>query len=231
MCGMYAIAGILGALHERHRSGRGQYVDLSLLDTQVAWLANQNLNYLVIGQGTAPARHGAPEHRAVSGLRNGRRLRDDRGRQRCAVRALLRRDGTRCAGRRSALLEQCTTRGDTGIELMPAVAAALLRRDRTAMMAARSCETRMCPAGRSTISPGVRRSRRCVTAAAHRPAASRGGRRHQACGSPILYSRTPRLRRAPPLARCHLTRTPCSRERARLDAGASRDLRRRGVIG
>ena len=56
MCGMYAIAAILGALHERHRSGRGQYIDLSLLDTQVGWLANQNLNYLV--SGVVPRRRG-----------------------------------------------------------------------------------------------------------------------------------------------------------------------------
>jgi crotonobetainyl-CoA:carnitine CoA-transferase CaiB-like acyl-CoA transferase len=56
MCGMYAVAAILGALHERHTSGRGQYVDLSLLDTQVAWLANQNLNYLV--SGAVPRRRG-----------------------------------------------------------------------------------------------------------------------------------------------------------------------------
>jgi crotonobetainyl-CoA:carnitine CoA-transferase CaiB-like acyl-CoA transferase len=58
MCGMYAVSAILAALFERERSGQGQYVDLSLLDTQVAWLANQNLNYLVSGrpprrQGTA----------------------------------------------------------------------------------------------------------------------------------------------------------------------------------
>ena len=58
MCGMYAVSAILAALFERERSGKGQYVDLSLLDTQVAWLANQNLNYLVSGhpprrQGTA----------------------------------------------------------------------------------------------------------------------------------------------------------------------------------
>jgi crotonobetainyl-CoA:carnitine CoA-transferase CaiB-like acyl-CoA transferase len=58
MCGMYAVSAILAALFERDRSGQGQYVDLSLLDTQVAWLANQNLNYLVTGrppqrQGTA----------------------------------------------------------------------------------------------------------------------------------------------------------------------------------
>jgi crotonobetainyl-CoA:carnitine CoA-transferase CaiB-like acyl-CoA transferase len=56
MCGMYAVAAILAALHERHRSGRGQYIDLALLDTQVAWLANQSLNYLV--SGTVPVRRG-----------------------------------------------------------------------------------------------------------------------------------------------------------------------------
>ena len=56
MCGMYAVTAILGALHERHTSGRGQYVDLSLLDTQVGWLANQNLNYLV--SGAVPRRRG-----------------------------------------------------------------------------------------------------------------------------------------------------------------------------
>jgi crotonobetainyl-CoA:carnitine CoA-transferase CaiB-like acyl-CoA transferase len=58
MCGMYAVSAILAALYERGRSDRGQYVDLSLLDTQVAWLANQNLNYFATGdppqrQGTA----------------------------------------------------------------------------------------------------------------------------------------------------------------------------------
>jgi crotonobetainyl-CoA:carnitine CoA-transferase CaiB-like acyl-CoA transferase len=56
MCGMYAVSAILAALYERDRSGRGQYVDLSLLDTQVAWLANQSLNYLVTGQ--SPGRQG-----------------------------------------------------------------------------------------------------------------------------------------------------------------------------
>ena len=56
MCGMYAVSAILAALYERDRSGRGQYIDLSLLDTQVAWLANQNLNYLVSGE--PPRRQG-----------------------------------------------------------------------------------------------------------------------------------------------------------------------------
>jgi crotonobetainyl-CoA:carnitine CoA-transferase CaiB-like acyl-CoA transferase len=57
MCGMYAVAAILAALHERERSGQGQYIDLSLLDTQVGWLANQNLNYLVGGR--PPGRRGS----------------------------------------------------------------------------------------------------------------------------------------------------------------------------
>ena len=56
MCGMYAVAAILAALQERAKSGLGQYIDLSLLDTQVAWLANQAMNYLVTGQ--PPTRQG-----------------------------------------------------------------------------------------------------------------------------------------------------------------------------
>jgi crotonobetainyl-CoA:carnitine CoA-transferase CaiB-like acyl-CoA transferase len=56
MCGMYAVSAILAALHERHCSGVGQYIDLSLLDSQVAWLANQGLNYLV--SGAPPGRKG-----------------------------------------------------------------------------------------------------------------------------------------------------------------------------
>lgn len=50
MTGMYASAAILSALLERTSSGKGQYIDMSLLDTQVAWLANQASNYLVSGK-------------------------------------------------------------------------------------------------------------------------------------------------------------------------------------
>jgi crotonobetainyl-CoA:carnitine CoA-transferase CaiB-like acyl-CoA transferase len=50
MCGMYATVAILGALHYRDRTGEGQYIDLSLLDTQIAWLANAGLNYLTSGK-------------------------------------------------------------------------------------------------------------------------------------------------------------------------------------
>jgi crotonobetainyl-CoA:carnitine CoA-transferase CaiB-like acyl-CoA transferase len=50
MCGMYAAAAVLAALHHRERTGAGQYIDLALLDTQVAWLANVGLNYLTSGE-------------------------------------------------------------------------------------------------------------------------------------------------------------------------------------
>jgi len=56
MTGMYAATGILAALNQRHVTGKGQHIDLSLLDTQVAILANQGMNYLVSGQ--VPQRHG-----------------------------------------------------------------------------------------------------------------------------------------------------------------------------
>jgi crotonobetainyl-CoA:carnitine CoA-transferase CaiB-like acyl-CoA transferase len=56
LTGLYAAIGILAALNHRERAGVGQYIDLSLLDVQVACLANQAMNYLV--SGTAPTRLG-----------------------------------------------------------------------------------------------------------------------------------------------------------------------------
>jgi crotonobetainyl-CoA:carnitine CoA-transferase CaiB-like acyl-CoA transferase len=54
--GLYATIAILGALAHRDRTGAGQHIDLALLDTQVAVLANQAMNYLVTG--VAPQRLG-----------------------------------------------------------------------------------------------------------------------------------------------------------------------------
>jgi len=50
MCGMYAAVSILAALNHRHRTGAGQYIDISLLDAQVSWLINQGVAYLVSGE-------------------------------------------------------------------------------------------------------------------------------------------------------------------------------------
>lgn len=45
--GMYATVGILAALRHAERTGEGQHLDMALLDTQVAMLANLGANYLV----------------------------------------------------------------------------------------------------------------------------------------------------------------------------------------
>lgn len=48
--GLYATISILAALNHRHRTGEGQYIDLALLDSQVALLANQASGWLNGGQ-------------------------------------------------------------------------------------------------------------------------------------------------------------------------------------
>ncbi|MBU6497501.1 MAG: CoA transferase [Rhodospirillales bacterium] len=47
--GLYGCIGILAALRHRDRTGVGQQVDIGMLDTHVAWLANQGMNYLATG--------------------------------------------------------------------------------------------------------------------------------------------------------------------------------------
>ena len=56
MTGMYATVGILAALRHAEKTGEGQQVDMALLDTQVAMLANLGANYLVSGK--VPGRMG-----------------------------------------------------------------------------------------------------------------------------------------------------------------------------
>ena len=55
--GMWAAIGILAALQERQRTGRGQWVDVSLLDGQIAWLAYVAGGYFATGE--VPARYGS----------------------------------------------------------------------------------------------------------------------------------------------------------------------------
>ena len=56
MTGMYATVAILAALRHAEKTGEGQQVDMALLDTQVAMLANLGANYLV--SGAVPGRAG-----------------------------------------------------------------------------------------------------------------------------------------------------------------------------
>ena len=56
MTGMYSSVAILAALRHRDATGEGQHIDMALLDTQVAWLANLGQGYLTSGE--LPARLG-----------------------------------------------------------------------------------------------------------------------------------------------------------------------------
>lgn len=54
--GMYATTAILGAIEARHHTGRGQRIDIALLDVAMAVLANQGAGYL--NAGVVPTRQG-----------------------------------------------------------------------------------------------------------------------------------------------------------------------------
>lgn len=56
MCGMYATVGILAALRHLEQTGEGQQVDVALVDSQIAWLISEGVNYLTSGQ--VPQRRG-----------------------------------------------------------------------------------------------------------------------------------------------------------------------------
>jgi crotonobetainyl-CoA:carnitine CoA-transferase CaiB-like acyl-CoA transferase len=56
MCGMYATIGILAALRHRDQTGEGQHIDLSLVDSAMAWLINEGTNFLT--SGNLPERRG-----------------------------------------------------------------------------------------------------------------------------------------------------------------------------
>jgi crotonobetainyl-CoA:carnitine CoA-transferase CaiB-like acyl-CoA transferase len=50
IAGLYATVGILGAYTRARETGQGEFIDISLLDSQLATLANQASNYLVSGE-------------------------------------------------------------------------------------------------------------------------------------------------------------------------------------
>ena len=54
--GLYGCIGVLAALRHKEATGQGQQIDIGMLDTHVAWLANQGMNYLATGEN--PARLG-----------------------------------------------------------------------------------------------------------------------------------------------------------------------------
>ena len=104
--GMYAATAILAALRHRDLTGQGQAIDMALLDTQVAMLANLGAGYLTTG--VAPQRAGNAHQNIVPyqvfEVADGPP--DPGGRQRRPVRALLRGRRLQRAGRRRTLRPQ-----------------------------------------------------------------------------------------------------------------------------
>lgn len=56
LTGVYATTAILAAVHQRQMTGRGQHIDMALMDVAVAITSNQAMNYLTTG--TPPLRMG-----------------------------------------------------------------------------------------------------------------------------------------------------------------------------
>ena len=66
--GLYAAVGILGAYTRARETGQGEYIDISLLESQLAALANQASNYLVSGESPGLADNAHPKHRSLPGI-------------------------------------------------------------------------------------------------------------------------------------------------------------------
>lgn len=60
VCGLYALSAILAALYSREKTGKGQFIDVALLDTQVAALSNAGQYYLTSGKVTPRMGNGHP---------------------------------------------------------------------------------------------------------------------------------------------------------------------------
>ena len=104
--GLYGCIGILAALRHRERTGEGQQIDIGMLDTHVAWLANQAMNYLATGENPPRLGNQHPNIAPYQVFPDRRRAYRAVDRQRSDLPAVLRGVRARRAGRRSALRHQ-----------------------------------------------------------------------------------------------------------------------------
>ena len=113
--GLYALIGILAALYERERTGRGQAIDAAILESQMGWLTNLAGSYFATGAN--PPRHGQhpPDHHPLPAVPDRRRLDHHRGRHRSDLGPAVRHAGHPGRGaRRSALRDQPRSAMSTG---------------------------------------------------------------------------------------------------------------------
>ena len=80
--GLFGVIGVLGALVERERTGRGQRVATSLLAAQAGIDTFQATRYLIAGEAPRPVGQPPPDRRPVRAVRRGGRAAGHRGRQR-----------------------------------------------------------------------------------------------------------------------------------------------------
>ena len=97
LTGLYAAVAVLACLHARQRSGHGYAIDLSLLDCAVAVAGQRRPGVSDQRPGAGASGQRPPANRALSDVRDRRRLAGAGGRQRWPMAALL----PRCRAPRS----------------------------------------------------------------------------------------------------------------------------------
>ncbi|HSC07292.1 MAG TPA: CaiB/BaiF CoA-transferase family protein [Steroidobacteraceae bacterium] len=225
MTGLYAAIAIVGALFERERSGAGQHIDLALLDTQLACLANQALGFLVSGQ--SPRRRGTAHpsivpYQAFASAEGHLMLAIGNDRQFAAFCAVA-GEPTLAADPRFATNAQRVAHRDV---LIPKVAALLEARSARQWIEALNGAGVPCgpinDIGEALAEPQVR-AREVQVSLPHALGTAPGVR------NPIRYSRTPLDHRVPPpLLGEHTSRILA--ERLGLGEAEIADLRQRRVV-